>query len=106
MDKNHNHAVISLKEEEKKQLLEEIKYYFATERDEDLGIIASEGILDFFMETLGKHLYNKALDDAKIWYSRRMEDLEADFDALYKQVPYESSNITSDGVKKKVSQTL
>lgn len=87
MDKNNNQTLITLTSEEKNQLLEDIKYYFATERDEDLGIIASENILDLFMDTLGKHIYNKALDDAKLWYGRRMEDVEADFYALYKQIP-------------------
>lgn len=80
-----NQTVITLTEEEKKQMLEDIKYYFATERDEDLGIIASESILDFFLETLGKHIYNKALDDSKLWFNRRMEDVEADFYTLYKE---------------------
>lgn len=74
----------SLTVEEKKQLLEDIKYYFETERDEKLGILASESILDFFMDTLGKTIYNKALDDTKIWFTKRMEDTEADFYALYK----------------------
>ncbi|MDF2845199.1 MAG: hypothetical protein K0R00_3625 [Herbinix sp.] len=88
MNRNQNTALINLTSEEKKQLLEEIKYYFETERDEKLGIIASEGILDFFMETLGKQIYNKALEDAKYWYSKRMEDVEADFYTLYKPVSY------------------
>lgn len=87
MERKINHPLITLSDDEKKQMLEDIKYYFATERDEDLGIIASESILDFFMETLGKCIYNKALDDAKLWYSRRMEDVEADFYTLYKQIP-------------------
>jgi uncharacterized protein (DUF2164 family) len=85
MDKKINNQLITLSSEKKNQLLEDIKYYFATERDEDLGIIASESILDFFMDTLGKRIYNIALDDAKKWYSHRMEDVEADFYALYKQ---------------------
>lgn len=84
MEKNHSHLNITLSSEEKKQLLDEIIYYFETERDEKLGIIASESILDFFMEGLGKYIYNKALDDTKVWYSHRMEDVEADFYALYK----------------------
>ncbi|MFT4145731.1 MAG: DUF2164 domain-containing protein [Mobilitalea sp.] len=87
MIRNQNTALINLTSEEKKQLLEEIKYYFETEREEKLGIIASEGILDFFMETLGKQIYNKALEDAKYWYNKRMEDVEADFYTLYKPVP-------------------
>jgi uncharacterized protein (DUF2164 family) len=87
MDRKLNQSNIQLSSEEKKQLLEEIKYYFETERDEKLGIIASESILDFFMDTLGKYIYNKALDDTKLWYQHRMEDVESDFYALYKQVP-------------------
>lgn len=86
MDKKAK-QMITLSSEEKKQILEEIKYYFETERGESLGIIASENILDFFMDTLGKHIYNKALDDTKFWFNHRMEDVEADFYALYKQVP-------------------
>ncbi|MDY3109114.1 MAG: hypothetical protein SOW50_03875 [Lachnospiraceae bacterium] len=29
-------------------------------------------------------MYNKALDDAKMWFSRRMDDVETDFYELYK----------------------
>ena len=75
---------IDLTPELKKQLLDEIIYYFETERDEKLGIIASESILDFFLDDLGRFIYNKALDDAKLWHSKRMEDVEADFYTLYK----------------------
>ncbi len=87
MEKRPNHLNINLSGDEKKQIIEEIKYYFETERDEKLGIIASEGIFDFFLDTLGKYIYNKALDDAKLWYSRRMEDVEADYYTMYKPIP-------------------
>lgn len=75
---------INLTKEEKQQMLDEIIYYFAREREEDLGIIGSEQILDFFLNTLGKYTYNKALDDAKVWFDKRMEDVESDFYSLYK----------------------
>ena len=84
MDKNKNQLCVTLSPEQKKQFLEEIVYYFETERDEKLGIIASENILDFFMDNLGRIVYNKALDDAKMWYTKRMEDVEADYYALYR----------------------
>ena len=84
MDKASRNLGIKLTVEEKKKMLEDIVYYFETEREEKLGIIASESILDFFMDTLGTHIYNKALDDTKLWYGRRMEDIEADFYTLYK----------------------
>jgi uncharacterized protein (DUF2164 family) len=87
MEKKPNSLNITLTSEEKKQIIDEIIYYFETERDEKLGIIASENIFDFFMDSLGKHIYNKALDDTKRWFNHRMEDIEADYYALYKQVP-------------------
>jgi len=76
--------MIKFKDEEKRYLLKEIQYFFQEERGEELGIIASEKILDFFMENLGTLLYNKALDDAHIWLKRRLEDMEIDYDLLYK----------------------
>lgn len=85
MNKNKNQLGIELTPELKKQLLDEIIYYFETEREEKLGIIASENVLDFFMDNLGHFIYNKALDDAKLWHRQRMEDVEADFYTLYKQ---------------------
>ena len=84
MDNNYRRVNISLTSEEKNQLLQEIVYYFETERDEKLGIIGSEKILDFFMDSLGVFIYNRALDDAKRWHDKRMEDVEADFYSLYK----------------------
>lgn len=75
---------IKLTKEEKEQMIEEIKYYFSEERDEELGIIASENLLDFFLNTMGKYVYNKALDDTKYWFDRNMDNIESDFYALYK----------------------
>jgi uncharacterized protein (DUF2164 family) len=75
---------IHLTDEEKKRIMEEIRYYFETEREEKIGIIAAESLLEFFMDNLGTIIYNKALDDVKLWYSRRMDDVEADFYTLYK----------------------
>ncbi|HLV08740.1 MAG TPA: DUF2164 domain-containing protein [Halanaerobiales bacterium] len=73
-----------LSDEDKQKLLEEIKYYFEQERDEKIGIIASGKLLEFFLNTMGKYIYNKALDDIKKWYDKRMENIETDFFAMYK----------------------
>ena len=76
--------VIQLSEEPKKALREEIRAYYLDQRGEDIGIILQEGLLDLFLEELAPIVYNKALDDAKLWFSRRMDDVEADFYELYK----------------------
>ena len=71
-------------EEAYEKMQEDIIYFFKEERDEDLGIIGSEMILDFFIEMLGERIYNKALDDVKLWLTRNVENLESDYYALYK----------------------
>ncbi|SHH98050.1 Uncharacterized conserved protein, DUF2164 family [Clostridium collagenovorans DSM 3089] len=75
---------INLTSEERKKLLEEIKCFFYEERDEEIGVIAAENLLDFFMDTMGKQIYNKALDDAKIWFDNKMKDVESDYYVNYK----------------------
>jgi uncharacterized protein (DUF2164 family) len=84
MGKNNVLSKFGLSAEEKRKLLEEIQSYFDEERDEKIGVIAAESLLEFFLNTLGKHIYNKALDNVKLWYERIMENIEADFYALYK----------------------
>ena len=70
--------------EEKKKMQEEIIYFFQEEREEELGIIGAETILDFFLAVLGETIYNKALDDVKLWLTRNVENMESDYYALYK----------------------
>lgn len=78
--------MLHLSEDQKKALREEIHTYYLNERGEDIGIIHQEGILDLFLEHLAPMIYNKALDDAKYWYSRRLQDIEDDFYELYKDM--------------------
>lgn len=73
-----------LSPEEKKKMQEEIIYFFQEERDEKLGVIGAETILDFFLDVLGDTIYNRALDDVKLWLARNVENMESDFYALYK----------------------
>lgn len=84
MTKKNTNIGFELTKEEKIKLQEEIKYYFQEEREEELGVLGTESILDFFLNTMGSHIYNKALDDAKVWFGKRMENLESDFYSMYK----------------------
>ncbi|MEY8507881.1 DUF2164 family protein [Lachnospiraceae bacterium 42-17] len=75
---------IKLSEAQKKKLNEEIKAFYLDERGEEIGIIEQMQLLDLFEQKLAPVIYNKALDDAKRWYSQMMDNLESDFYALYK----------------------
>ena len=77
---------IAFSKEEKQILIKEIQNFFYEEREEQIGIIAAENALGFFIENLGNRIYNKALDDARVWFSKRMEDVGIDYDLLYRQV--------------------
>lgn len=73
-----------IKDEDRKKLIEDIIYYFKTEREIELGLISAEKILIFFEEVLGNKIYNLALDDAKKFYLRYAEDMGSDYYSLYK----------------------
>ena len=74
----------SFADEQKKQMLGEITQFFKEEHEIELGLIGSERIFDFFQETLGRRIYNTALDDAKKFYENYAGNMEADFYSLYK----------------------
>lgn len=76
--------VINLSDEQKKAIKDSIHAFYLDEHGEDIGIIHQEGLLDLFMEQLAPVVYNKALDDAKVWYSRQVDNIEADYYELYK----------------------
>lgn len=77
--------VMKLTDEQRKAIKEEIHAYYLDERGENIGIILQEGLLDLFLEQLAPIIYNKALDDAKLWFSRRMDDINSDYYELYKE---------------------
>lgn len=76
---------IVINDEQKKQIMEEIRCFFDEEYGEEIGIIKQTKIMDLFMEQLAPIVYNKALDDAILWYKRQQENLEADYYTLYKE---------------------
>lgn len=76
--------MIRLTEEQRQRMIEEIQHFFEEEREEKIGILASERVLDFFVTILGESIYNKALDDVLAWYKHNMENMESDFCTMYR----------------------
>ena len=71
-----------LTDEERKLIKEEMILFFENERDEKIGIIAAEEILNFFLKSVGSKLYNKGIGDAKKALENRYEELKFDLDDL------------------------
>lgn len=71
--------------ERRQAVISAIRKFFLEEREEEIGIIAADKVLDFFIGTLGTEIYNLALRDAKSWFTRILENLEVDYDQLFKR---------------------
>ena len=69
-------------ENKKKEIIDDLIYFFKSERDEEIGIIAAEDILDHFLDNVGIEIYNKGIEDAKLMLKKRSDDLEVDLDSL------------------------
>jgi uncharacterized protein (DUF2164 family) len=71
-----------LTDEEKNLAKEELILFFENERDERIGIIAAEDMINFFLQSVGSKLYNKGIIDAKKTIENRIEELNFDLDDL------------------------
>jgi len=74
-----------ISEEKRKSIIKEIITFFKDERDEEIGIIAAEEILNFFLQNLGPEIYNKGIEDARQFLKTSFEDLELDMEVSLKK---------------------
>lgn len=71
-----------LTNEKKQAATEALITFFAEERDEEIGVIAAEKILNFMLQVVGSDLYNQGVVDAKKALESRFQDLQYDLDDL------------------------
>lgn len=71
-----------LSKSKRKPCIDEIITFFKQKRDEQIGVIAAEDILDFFLQDIGADIYNKGVEDSKELIKRQFENLEVDLDLL------------------------
>ncbi|WP_226669456.1 DUF2164 domain-containing protein [Metabacillus litoralis] len=65
---------IKIGKEDKDVIIEEIKYFFSEERNEQIGDIASEAFLEFCIEKLGPYFYNAGVQDSiKLIHNRNTQ---------------------------------
>lgn len=82
---NHTKSIgIHLTKEERKKYIDEIISFYVTEREEQIDIIASHELLDFFLQTLGPLLYNKAADDVQKLVHDELESINFKIELLKK----------------------
>ena len=75
---------IKLSDAQKKQFNDEIKAFYLDERGEEIGIIEQMQLLELFEQKMAPIIYNRALDDARQWFTQMMENVDSDYYTLYK----------------------
>lgn len=66
---------IKLNKEKRNYMISAIRTYFLNEREEELGDLAANLILDFFIEKLGPEIYNQGVYDSYRYINTQIEDL-------------------------------
>jgi uncharacterized protein (DUF2164 family) len=70
---------IRLTDDRRARTLRATKKFFADTLDQELGDLAAERILDFFVKELGAPVYNQAIQDARGFLQGKLDDLEGEF---------------------------
>ncbi|NBI07429.1 DUF2164 domain-containing protein [Senegalia massiliensis] len=68
---------IKINKDKKLIMIGKIKDYFLKERGDDLGDLAAELVLDFFIEELAPDIYNTAIEDSYTYINDKLQDLFA-----------------------------
>lgn len=84
MKKTRKLPQIKLSDRQKEKMQEEIKAFYLDVRGEEIGMIEQMHLMELFEEKLAPIVYNRALDDAKLWFGQMMENMDSDYYALYK----------------------
>lgn len=71
---------IQLTQDQRSDIVEKLKCYFATQMDQDIGQFDAEFLLDFFAKEVGVFFYNKGVQDANDIIHHKMDDIQQ---ALY-----------------------
>lgn len=66
---------IELNREQTDGVVEEIKKYFAEEREETIGDLQARLMLNFILEKIGPTIYNQAISDMQKYMNEKIEDM-------------------------------
>ncbi len=78
---------IDFSPEEKRSIIAAIQRYFSEERGENIGNLAAEFLLDFFVAEVGPIIHNQAIDSARKALKTQWDELEYRLFELEKEIP-------------------
>ncbi len=69
---------VTIDDERREVLVSRLRGFFLEEFEEDLSDFRADKVLDFFLEALGPAVYNQAVQDARGFMQRKLDDLEGE----------------------------
>ncbi len=69
---------VKLDDARRELLVSRLQGFYLKEFDEDLSAFRAEQVLDFFLGALGPQVYNQAVQDARGFMLRKLEDLDGE----------------------------
>lgn len=66
---------INIPKDRQEQMIRDLREYFYTEREEELGELAAFMLLDFITDKLAPEFYNQGITDAYNYMTDRVEDM-------------------------------
>ncbi len=84
MKKRERFSQIRLSDSQKEKLNAEIKAFYLDERGEEIGMIEQMQLMELFEQKMAPIIYNRALDDARKWFSQMMDHLDSEYYSLYR----------------------
>ena len=72
---------MKLSDERREQLIRRIQGFYMEEFDETVSPFRAAQLLDFCLDVVGPHVYNQAVQDARIFMQQKLEELDGDVSA-------------------------
>jgi uncharacterized protein (DUF2164 family) len=69
-------VAIELDKERKQRMVRAIQTYFVEKLDQEIGQLAAELLLEFFVKQVGPAIYNQAVKDAQAFLQDKLMDLD------------------------------
>lgn len=83
--KNDKNKISLISEEKKREVIGAIIAFYKSERDEDVGVIAAEEIMELVIDLVGRDIFNKGVDETAKLLQDRLASAWVDVEAIVKK---------------------
>lgn len=83
--KNDKNKISLISEEKKREVIGAIIAFYKRERDEEIGVIAAEEIMELVIDLVGRDIFNKGVDETTKLLQDRLASAWVDVEAIVKK---------------------